>query len=98
MRQLCCKSLVADYYNPSGDSFSGKTTIFNHLQILYGNGITRIERLTAFECIIRQLIDAFMWAWSVWRDEDGHLDQESCKEVCNTVIVHAFCQNVTDCA
>ena len=53
---------ITHYINVIGASLSGKTTIFNHLQLLYGNGISIIEKLAAFEDIVRNLAYIFLVA------------------------------------
>ncbi|KAK0509514.1 hypothetical protein JMJ35_007908 [Cladonia borealis] len=45
-----------------GASISGKTTIYNHLQILYGKDFTKAERSDAREWLVNYLIDAFKTA------------------------------------
>ena len=45
-----------------GASLSGKTTIYNHLQILYGKDFTKAERSDAREWLVNYLIDAFKTA------------------------------------
>ena len=81
-----------------GEPFSGKTTIFNHLRILYGNGITKFERGTASGSIIGGLADRLVVAWKVWSDT---YDQERQKaEICakrHDQFLHEFyhtCQQV----
>ena len=61
-RELWCYPSITDYINIVGASLSGKTTILNHLQLLYGNGISIIERLTASEDIERNLVHIFLSA------------------------------------
>ena len=87
LEQSCYNSPVANHGSLLGESLSGKTTIFNHLQILYGNGITRLERLVAFEVIIRNLMDIFLRAWrvSLRSVEYGKKLQETDRKVRNTV-------------
>ena len=91
MEESCCDSRVINYSHLSGDSLSGKTTIFNHLQILYGNGITDLERLTAFEFIIRELVDIFINAWPLWSDPDDRDRQETSREVRNPATYYVAC-------
>lgn len=63
-RKLWCHPSIIDYINAIGASLSGKTTIFNHLQLLYGNGISMIEKLAAFEDIVRYLASICLVACS----------------------------------
>ena len=90
-KETCSDSQVTNYSHLLGQPLSGKTTIFNHLQILYGNGITELERLTAFEFIVRKLIDMFVDALLVWSDS---YDQDYIKndiKVCNSVTYYVLC-------
>ena len=61
-KKLWCFRSITDYINVVGASLSGKTTILNHLQLLYGNGISIIERLTASKDIERNLVHMFLSA------------------------------------
>ena len=85
----CCDFRLINDSNLLGRKLSGKTTVYNHLQILYGNGITELERLTAFEFIIRKLVHIFIEAfslWSVWSDYGQKPDREVRGPVTNCVI------------
>ena len=87
----CCHSQVIEYRHLLGESLSGKTTIFNHLQILYGNGITELERLTAFEFIIRNLVDIFIDALFLWSDTYDQDRQNTDRKVRNPVRYYVLC-------
>lgn len=80
-------NLALNYSHLSGGPDSGKTTVFNHLQILYGNGITEVERLTAFEFIIRNLVDIFIDAWPKTYDRD----RQKTSNVRNHVTCYLLC-------
>ena len=45
-----------------GASLSGKTTIYNHLQILYGKDFSKADRWDARQWLVNYLIDAFKLA------------------------------------
>ena len=91
MRELCCNSLVPNYSYLSRESGSGKTTVFNYLQILYRSGITELERLAAFEDIIRNLVDLFIDTWPVWLDSYYRDHQETGRKVRNPVTYYVLC-------
>ena len=84
-KESCCDSQVINYSHVLGESLSGKTTIFNHLRILYGNGITEVERLTTLSLIMRSLIDMFVDTLSVWSDIYDQDPQETHRKVRNPV-------------
>lgn len=86
-----CESKVTNYNRLLGESLSGKTTIFNHLQILYGSGITQLERLTAFESILRNLIDIFIDALHLLSETQDHDRQETDSTVRNPVTYYILC-------
>ena len=86
--ESCCNSSVVDYGNSLGGSLSGKTTIFDHLQILYGNGITKHERMVAFEIIIRNLVHTFMEAYLEARDSQDFSETDI--KVRNLVKIHVL--------
>ena len=89
-----------------GSRLSGKTTGFNHLQILYGNGITDLERLVAFEIFVRNLVHTILEAvhimleaCSVCTDPFGQDDQDRQKadwKVRNTINCHVLCYAVVN--
>ena len=84
-KESCCDSQIINYSHVLGESLSGKTTVFNHLRILYGNGITSVERVMALSLIIRSLVDMFIDALSVWSDNYDQDRQESNRKVRNPV-------------
>ncbi len=45
-----------------GVSLSGKTTIYNHLQMLYGKHFSNADRSDARQWLVNYLIDAFKTA------------------------------------
>lgn len=45
-----------------GASLSGKTTIYNHLQILYGKDFSKVDRWDARQWLVNYLISAFKTA------------------------------------
>ena len=90
-KETCSDSQVINYSHLLGQPLSGKTTIFNHLQILYGNGITELERLTAFKFIVRDLIDMFMDALLFWTDTYDKDYIENDIKVCNSVTYYVLC-------
>ena len=53
-----------DHASGKGSSMSGKSTIYNHLQILLGKGFTKVDRSNAREWIANDIIDAFKAAES----------------------------------
>ena len=63
-RNLWCYPSRTDNFNVIGAPLSGKTTIVDHLHLLYGDGISITARLTAFEDIVRRLIYMFLAACS----------------------------------
>ena len=50
------------YNTVLGASLSGKTTIYNHLQILYGNNFSKADRSDARQWLVNYLINAFIIA------------------------------------
>ena len=90
-KETCSDSQVINYSHLLGEPLSGKTTILNHLQILYGNGITELERLTAFEFIVGNLIDMFIDALLVWSDTYDQDYQKNDIKVCNSVTYYVLC-------
>ena len=50
------------YNTVLGASLSGKTTIYNHLQILYGKDFSKADRSDARQWLVNYLIDAFKTA------------------------------------
>lgn len=55
-------ALLCAYSTVLGASLSGKTTIYNHLQILYGKDFSKADRSDAREWLVNYLIDAFKTA------------------------------------
>ena len=96
MKGSCCDSQVVNDGNLLGESLSGKTTVFNHLQMLYGRGITDIERLTAFELIIRNLVDILTEALSDWSDIYDQNCQLTDVQVCNPITYYVLCYIIAD--
>ena len=96
MKGSCCGSRIVNYGNLLGESLSGKTTVYNHLQILYGNGITELERLTAFDFIIRNLVDILVDAVSVWSDIYDHDWPFTDVKVRSPVTHDVLCQIIAD--
>ena len=89
----CCDFRAVNDSNLLGPQLSGKTTVYNHLQILYGNGITELERLTAFELVIRNLVDMFTEAWLLWSDL---FDQKPDREVRRPVTYYVVWWSIAD--
>lgn len=90
-RENFAVTLVLNYSHLSGGPDSGKTTVFNHLQILYGNGITELERLTASEFIMRNLVDLFIDAWPIWSDSYDRDRQKTGGKVRDPVTYFVLC-------
>ena len=76
---MLCNSPATNHDGLIGAPLSGKTTVSDHLQLLYGNGITELERMVAFDVIAGNLIHTFREAWSIWSDQNG---QATDREVC----------------
>lgn len=49
--------------------------------MLYGNGITKLERIVAFEVILGNLIQIFTEAWSIWSDQYSHENDKEGRKV-----------------
>ena len=79
------------YNTVLGASLSGKTTIYNHLQILYGKGFSKADRWDARQWLVNYLIDAFKTAKEdmVFIQTDHGTEMEDA-EVCNNkaILVH----------
>ncbi len=52
-------AVIFAYNSVLGASLSGKTTIYNHLQILYGKDFPKADRRDARQWVVNYLIDAF---------------------------------------
>ena len=55
-------AVLCAYGTVLGASLSGKTTIYNHLQILYGKDFSKADRWNARQWLVNYLIDAFKTA------------------------------------
>lgn len=76
-------SLLLTVFSHTGAPSSGKTTVYNHLQILLGRGFSKSDRLKAREWIAKDLIDAFKAAKTELEFIRTDFDSEAIKtEVC----------------